>query len=112
MGQKRQNQIIIFLFLVLIFGMALASIFAPKKEFSDRENRSLAQMPQLSLEAYFSGEFAKDYESYITDQFVGRDRWIGLKTGAERAMLKQESNDIYFAADGYLIEKHTGSFTE
>ena len=26
-------------------------------------------------------------------------------------MLRQESKDIYFAEDGYLIEKHTGSFT-
>lgn len=111
MKKKRQNRIVIALFLILIFGMTIANLLTPAKEFSDRENRTLAQMPGLSPESYFSGEFAKDYESYITDQFVWRDGWIGVKTAVERASFKQESNDIYFAEDGYLIEKHTGSFT-
>lgn len=111
MKSKRQNIVIIGLFLLLIFGMTAASLLAPTKEFSDRENRTLAQSPKFSAESYFSGEFAKDYESYITDQFIFRDEWIGIKTSVERASLKQESNDVYFAKDGYLIEKHTGSFT-
>ena len=81
------------------------------QEFSEKENRSLAQSPMLSVEDYFSGAFAKDYEAYITDQFILRDEWIGMKTKVERAVGKQEINDIYFAKDNYLIEKHTGSFT-
>lgn len=111
MKNKRQNIAIILLFLFLIFGMTIVNLLTPAKEFSDRENRTLAQMPELSPDSYFSGEFAKDYESYITDQFMFRDQWIGIKTAVERAAFKQESNDIYFAEDGYLIEKHTGSFT-
>ena len=111
MKNKTQNMVIIGLFLLLIFGITAASLLTPTKEFSDRENRTLAQMPKLSTDSYFSGEFAKDYESYITDQFLFRDNWIGVKTAVERAAFKQESNDIYFAEDGYLIEKHTGSFT-
>lgn len=111
MKKKRQNISVIILFLLLIFGTTAANLLTPAKEFSDRENRTLAQMPGLSPKSYFSGEFAKDYESYITDQFVWRDGWIGVKTAVERAAFKQESNDIYFARDGYLIEKHTGSFT-
>lgn len=111
MKNKRQNIAIILLFLFLIFGMTIVNLLTPAKEFSDRENRTLAQMPELSPDSYFSGEFAKDYESYITDQFMFRHQWIGIKTAVERAAFKQESNDIYFAEDGYLIEKHTGSFT-
>ncbi|MEI3139468.1 MAG: hypothetical protein V8T31_08060 [Lachnospiraceae bacterium] len=30
---------------------------------------------------------------------------------AERAEGKTEINDVYFARDGYLIEKHSGSFS-
>ena len=33
-----------------------------------------------------------------------------MKTTAERLTFRQEANDIYFAADDYLIEKHTGAF--
>lgn len=107
---KKKNWFIIIIFLVLIFGIAAFNFLAPAREFSERENRSLAQSPKLTLGSYMAGKFAADYESYITDQFVMRDSWIGIKTAAERATLKQEIGDIYFAADGYLIEKHTGSF--
>lgn len=111
MKNRGQNITLIVIFNLLIFGVTAASLLAPEKEFSDRENRTLAQMPGLSVDSYFSGTFAKDYESYITDQFLFRDQWIGVKTAVERATFKQESNDIYFAKDGYLIEKHTDSFT-
>lgn len=108
---KKQNWAIIIVFLVMIFGVAGVNLLKPTKEFSEKENRSLAQMPKLTLSAYLNGEFASDYESYVTDQFIGRDSWIGMKTAAERATGKQEINDIYFAEDGYLIEKHQGSYT-
>lgn len=94
---KKQNWVIIILFLVLIFGMTGVSLLKPDREFSEKENRSLAQSPMLSVEDYFSGAFAKDYEAYITDQFILRDEWIGMKTKVERAVGKQEINDIYFA---------------
>lgn len=83
----------------------------PADAFSETENRALAQLPRVTAETVLDGTFESDYEDYLTDQFVLRDGWIGLKTAAERAMQKTESKDIYFAKDGYLIEKHTGSFT-
>ena len=108
---KRQSWNMILLFCILIFGFTAATWITPTKDFSETENRALAQFPRLSLETVLNGEFESDYEEYLSDQFPGRDGWIGLKTDAERAMLRQESKDIYFAEDGYLIEKHTGSFT-
>lgn len=107
---KKQNWFLIIIFLIMIFGMTGATLLKPASEFSEKENRALQQKPELSAEAVFGGQYAKDYEKYMTDQFIGRDSWISVKTAIERASLKQESNDIYFAEDGYLIEKHTGSF--
>ena len=107
---KRQNWILIIFFLLMIFGFTITSLFKPDTQFSETENRELAQAPQITLENVLSGKFSTDYETYLTDQFVFRDQWIGAKTLAERAIGKQEVNDIYFAADDYLIEKHTGSF--
>lgn len=107
---KKQNWIIIVCFLLLIFGFAAASLLKPETEFSEKENRELARMPKLDLKEVLSGEFSRDYEEYLSDQFVLRDRWIGVKTLAERALGKQEVNDIYFAGDHYLIETHRGIF--
>lgn len=107
---KKQNWTVISLFLVMIFGLTAATLLRPDSEFSEKENRVLAQKPKLSVDSYFSGEFSKDYETYMTDQFLFRDQWIQMKTAVERASLKQEIKGIYFAQDGYLIEKHEDSF--
>ncbi len=107
---KRQNWAVIASFLLFLFGFAAASLFKPDTAVSESENRDLAQMPDLNLQDVLSGAFSSAYETYLSDQFVFRDRWIGVKTSAERAMGKQEVNDVYFAADGYLIEKHSGEF--
>lgn len=107
---KRQSWNLILLFCILIFGFSGATLLSPEKEYSETENRTLAQFPGFTAESLLSGEFEEDYEAYLTDQFVLRDKWIGLKTDMERLMQQQESKDIYFAGDDYLIEKHTGTF--
>ena len=107
---QRQSWNIIALFLILIFVMSAASIIKPQKTFSERENRSLATRPAISLQKVLSGEFEEDYEEYLKDQFLWRDQWIALRTVAERASLKKEVHDVYFGKDDYLIEKHTGVF--
>ena len=108
---RKQAWNIVTLFCILIFGFTIATLIKPDTEYSQTENRTLAKMPKVTAKSVFSGEFESDYETYLTDQFVLRDQWIGLKTAVERAMLRKESKDIYFADDDYLIEKHTGSFT-
>lgn len=109
--KKRQSFVTVIIFCILIFGFSAATLLKPSSEFSETENRVLAQMPDIKFETIRNGDFEADYEEYLTDQFVMRDNWIGLKTSLERLLLKRESRDIYFADDDYLIERHTGSFT-
>lgn len=108
---KRQSYSSVILFCVLIFGFTAATVIKSSSEFSETENRVLAQRPKINLNAILNGEFEEDYVEYMTDQFILRDGWIGLKTSVEKILLKKESKDIYFADDDYLIEKHTGIFT-
>ena len=107
---KRQNWTVIVLFLIMIFVPTIISLLKPDMGFSEKENRVLAQMPDVNLEDILNGEFSADYETYLSDQFFARNQWISIKTAVERSIGKQESNDIYFAEDGYLIEKHSGVF--
>lgn len=108
---RKQSWNLVTLFLLLIFGFCIASILKPVSEFSEKENRMLAQMPEVTAESVFSGSFEMDYENYLTDQFLFRDAWIGLKTRAEALIGKRDTNDVYLGRDGYLIEMHTGVFT-
>lgn len=107
--KKLQSLTLCFLFCFLIFGITGWSFVIPVKSFSENENRFLAQMPVFSKETLLDGTYTKEYETFITDQFPLRDAWITLKTMSERAMLKQESNGVYFGRDGYLIETHARS---
>lgn len=107
--EKNQNKVLTVLFLVLLFGITIAGFFVPDKERSENENRALAQKPKFTLASLFAKNseerFTTQYEKYITDQFIARDTWIGIKTQSEKLLGKTDINGVYFAEDGYLITK-------
>lgn len=105
--KKKSDILIIALFLIFIYGTALAGFVMKDREFSQMENRTLMQMPELTLADIWSGKFMEDYETYITDQFVARDFFVGMKSLGEKLLGKKINNDVYFAKDGYLIEQFT-----
>ena len=100
----KTNKITTIVFCALIGSLTIASMVNPVKKSSETENRELAQMPEISVKTIFDGSFEKGYETFITDQFVARDRWIAVKTDIERLIGKRESNGVYFADDHYYIE--------
>ncbi|WP_209344397.1 DHHW family protein [Flavonifractor sp. AGMB03687] len=93
------------LFCAFIGLFLVANAASPDREFSEMENRNLEQMPTVSAKSLLSGEFMKDFETYTTDQFVGRDAWIGLKSSTERALGKKENNNVYFCDEDTLITR-------
>jgi len=101
--QRLPATVWVFLAFILIF--TLANLFAPKREFSPNENRMLAEFPKFSFKKLFNEGWTQEYETYVTDQFVLRDTWVGIKAGSERALLKTENGGIYFAKEDTLIER-------
>lgn len=97
-------------FFSLIFCAVLLAVMAayaiiPPASFSENENRVLAQAPELSVSGVLSGEYMQDLDEYITDRFPMRDYIVAIKAHLERFSGKKENNGVYFADDGYLIEK-------
>ena len=68
----KTNKITTIVFCALIGSLTIASMLNPVKKSSETENRELAQMPEISVKTIFDGSFEKDYETFITDQFVAR----------------------------------------
>lgn len=104
---KRTSQIytkitIVFLFCLVLAG--LANFLHKDRSYSESENRMLAQKAEFSVKNLTSGEFMTDMEDYITDQFVGRDSWIRVKTAVDRLLGKRESNGVYIGRQDYLME--------
>lgn len=90
--------------LVFAGAIAVANFLTPDKPFSESENRVLESRPSFTLRSLLSGKFMSDYESYIADQFVFRDLWIGLKTDTDRLAGKRDSNGVYLGQDHYLFQ--------
>lgn len=67
--KKKQQWTVIGFFLLMIFGFTAAGLLKPDTDFSEKENRVLAKMPDINIEDILSGDFSADYETYLTDQF-------------------------------------------
>lgn len=96
--------------LPVIFGILMLVIFCAdmiisRRDFSELENRKLAQRPILTWDGLIDLSFSKNYETYINDQFVLRDNWIDMKSRLEFALGKLENNGILYGEDGFLFEK-------
>ena len=94
-------------FFVFIFGYSLFDMTQNSREYSEFENKYLAQKPEFTMKSFLNNEFTPKYESYINDQFALRDDWITLKSLCETALMKIENNGITYGKDDYLFEKFT-----
>lgn len=103
-----RNKVKVIIFIIFIYFITILSLFSKDKSFSENENRYLATKPKFTFQKLKDGLYTKEYEEYITDQFILRDKWISIKTYSERFILKKDINGVYFGKDDYLIEKYEG----
>ena len=80
------------------------SWFGPAKEISDAERRPLAQMPEITLDSLWKGEFMGDFEDYTLDQFPLRDPFRQLKALFHYNALQQMDNNGIYVVDGYAAK--------
>lgn len=102
---KSYSKFVTTLFCGFLGVVVAANALTPDKSFSEMENRNLAQKPVVSLNGLLTGKFMSEYESYVTDQFAGRDGWTAAKAAAELASGKQENNGVYFCGGSTLITR-------
>lgn len=101
---KRASLVQSIIFLAFIFLFFFMNMILPDKDFSEQENRKLAQCPKFTFSSLFSGAFTKNFETYTTDQFAFRDDWITLKAFSELTAGKKENNGVYLCEGETLIE--------
>ena len=115
---KIRARVMTIVFVLIVATIAIVNAAMPKKDFSENENRVLAEFPELTWESLFVGTptvdetgretkqiWTTDFETYISDHFMFRDQWVGLKSLVELGAQKKDSGGGYFAKDGYLIEQ-------
>ncbi len=90
---------------VMLFVFSLLSVTGKDREYSENENRYLSGKPQLSVSSVQDGKFMKDTESYLSDQFFGRDGFVKTRTNIDIFLGKKEINDVYIGKRHFLFEK-------
>lgn len=98
-------QTIIFAAFITIVLMLFITI--PDKNNSEQENRELSQMPELSFSALFYDDFTGKFETYISDQFPFRDKWITVKARCELLSGKKENKGVFLCEGDTLIEAYS-----
>ncbi len=103
---KKKTMVTIVVFCLMLSSGLLTSFFLPEKESSVMENRELQKKPDFSKKKFIRGQYQKQYERYLGDQFFSRDRWVRLSVGIQEALGKREINGVYVGKKGYLLEKN------
>lgn len=106
--RKIQMYLLPITFFCIIFGGLVIHVMTVDRKQSEMENRPLesANLSPSSQEI-FSGEWSKQVESYISDQFPARDTWMRNYVHFQRAVGKTYLNDKYAVDDtsGWIISK-------
>ena len=89
----------------LLFMFAILTITGKDREYSEDENRMLAQSPVFSLASVIDGKFMDDMEEYLSDQFVFRDSLVRTRTNIDVFLGKREINGVYIGRKHYLYEE-------
>lgn len=100
-----RNKIFVSIFALFLAIISIGTLVAPKKDFSDNENRMLAAFPEVNGKAIVDGKFTAGISDYFTDHILFRDGWVTLKTIAEKLMGKHNSGSIFAAKNGMLIQE-------
>ncbi len=95
------------IFMVLLLGLAGKEALSHQRTYSLVEKRELQTRPEISITKVLDGRFQRKYESYLRDQFPGRDHWVSFQTDMELFMGKNEIHNVYIGKNHYLLEHYT-----
>lgn len=104
--EKISQIIMVSVFILFIFGFAVWSLLLKDREFSEMENRNLAQFPSFSWKSLNDGSFTSGLEKYVSDQLPMKDELVTLKTDADRLLMHDLQNGVYFGKDGYYLQDY------
>lgn len=106
--RKIQTYLLPITFFCIIFGGFVVHVLTVDRPQSEMENRALASANITpSPQEIFSGDWSKQVETYISDQFPARDTWMRNYVNFQRIVGKTYLNDKYAVDDksGWIISK-------
>lgn len=81
----------------------LLTFVLPPRDYSERENRKLADAPSLSVGELADGSFARGAEHWFSDHFYNRDFWMTLLLRYRTALGQKENGGVWLGKDDSLF---------
>ena len=91
-------------FVICTAAFIIANILYPTQKISEEENRSLAGRPHFSVSSVMSGNYMEQYESYLADQFLGRNLFRKLKVTLNRIGGSKQEAGVFIGRDDQLLD--------
>ncbi len=101
---EKTNHILGILFVAVLLAFFVVNLVVKDRGFSESENRSLSERPVLSWQSLASGTFTEDFETYESDQFVGRRVFREMDVLFRRAGGDREENGVFRGKRRQLME--------
>ena len=102
--EKIKKIAVVSAFAIVLVGIMVIQMLLPDLALSEFERRKLAQAPEITAEAIFSGDYFADLEEYLLDQFPARQRFRALKALFQYQILGMKDNNGLYQADGHLMK--------
>lgn len=97
------KNLLVVLFVVVVWLPLIVMLVTPDKEVSELENRRLASAPELDLDQ--PREFAAGIENYFNDHFGFREQLIRLFRFLEVKVFRvSQAGQVIFGKDGWLFQ--------
>lgn len=103
-NRRQQAQWLSWLLVGVVILFTVLGLIIRDRDFSESENRGLAQFPQITVSGLLDGSVLSELSDYVADQFPGRDLWISMNLWLNQTLGQKESSGVYLCADDYLIQ--------
>ena len=104
---KKKSYILIYAAAAFIIFLSIGTLLIPDVVFSPDENRYLTEKPDFTVKRVLDGTFERKYEEYLSDQIIGRNRWVEAKSLTEAALGINDINGVYLCTGGRAVERIT-----
>lgn len=92
-------------FLLLVAVCAVGGILIPDQKTSDTENRPLQHKPAFRMSALMQGNYQRELETYLSDQFPLRSTWVKIHANFEHQIGRNEINGIFIGKENMLFQE-------
>ena len=107
MCKKITDIITAAVFAVIVVGLSVALVFAPKAGVIESERRAAATLPAPTWKNIKSGLVSDNLENYLADGFFAREFFRRVKARFQTKVLLSKENDGIAEKNGYLTKIET-----